>query len=177
MAKSDGGCPKCGSQELTYRKDARAGGLVTVKITCTKCLKLIGYSDGDIEKTTQVTAAPATPPADTLPEPDHWLFVSRRLDLIEVPNEPMWRVPAFTQGNPPVPYFRVTPQVVAWLDAMGAIMERDVLAGKTPRETLDDFCDHMQPVWRFASLYLDGDLIHAERQLSPSLPTTPDGPR
>lgn len=168
-------CPKCRSvavREIAIGKRLR--------VECVGCGRFAGWIDqkqpialpersscvsGVVEEIEQSKAT------------QWWLYVSKRLDLIEVPNTAPWRVLAFTYGREsPVAFYRLTPQVVVWLDSCGMILERQVLAGESPRSTLDDYLRHMDEIWRFASLNLDVEKVRAARMEPASLPPVHGGP-
>lgn len=149
-----------------------------MRIECAKCKTLIGYSDAPIEN--PKSALTNRTGANEI-RPSWWLYVSRRIDVFEVPNEPLWDVVAFTwskAGDPkPTPYYRLTPQVITWLDAAGAALERQVLTGQASRDQLDLFIESMNPVWVFSGRCLDRAAVRSARLEPPSLPLVADGPR
>jgi len=164
------------------------GTVGTVKVDCAKCFKLIGYNTYDMagSRTEPIKVVEPTRKETRQGHQEHqerqesaarWLYVSKRLDLLEVPNTAPWRVLAFTYGREsPVAFYRVTPQVVVWLDSCGVMIERKVLAGESPRSTLDDYLRHMDEIWRFASLNLDVEKVRAARMEPASLPPVHGGP-
>jgi hypothetical protein len=93
-----------------------------------------------------------------------WLYLTRRLELADVPNDPPWVVPAFWLGE--VVYYRLTPAVLAWLEAAGEKLD----AGGQRA-----FVEAMAPVWEFAERWLDpGEVSRARRAVPPAgLPEPP----
>lgn len=47
--------------------------------------------------------------------PQAWLYVSRRLDLLLIPNEPPWDVPAFSYGGQRDPSPAEVREIAAWM--------------------------------------------------------------
>lgn len=113
-------------------------------------------------------------------EPQAWLYLSRRLDLLFVPNEPPWVVTLFTYGPlppvvrgahldqpkpppAPVPYYRLTPSVLVWFERAGVHLEAELLAGRYQRAQFDEYVAAMVEVWSFADAWMDVGEVRAAR--------------
>lgn len=103
--------------------------------------------------------------------PEAWPYTSKRLDLEWVPNAPIWSAPLIRFGS--TWFYRVTPAVVAWLDAAGRQLEDSVVAGKAGRDQLDVYLAVMIEVWRFADAVFDPAELAAARAVTPKLPEVP----
>ncbi len=113
-------------------------------------------------------AKPFEPRPHEIAAPDHWLYVSKRCVLQWLPNVPLWSGLVVNVG--PVPFFRVTPSVVTWLEVAGASLEADFLAGRRDRDQLDKYLDAMWVIWRFVSENLDASALKLARTQPPVLP-------
>lgn len=127
-----------------------------------------------------------SPPSTSSPrpaspgEPQAWLYLSRRLDILFVPNEPPWVVPLFAYGPlppivpgdhldqpkpppAPVPYYRLTPSVLVWFERAGVHLEAELLGGRLPRSQFDEYAAAMVEVWVFADAWLEVGEVRAAR--------------
>lgn len=100
-----------------------------------------------------------------------WPLVSKKLDLEWVPNAPFWAAPVIRLGA--TWFYRLTPGVLAWLEAAGQVLEHQVVAGRVGRDQLDVYLAVMTEVWRFAEAALDPEAVRAARAAPPTLPEVP----
>lgn len=109
------------------------------------------------------------------PPPASWLYVSKRLDLEWLSNVPLWWAPVITfaggdsdlsttaPGVNSTAFYRISPAVVAWLEAAGLSLEATCISGQTDRGQLDAYLEAMAVVWRFTDQYLHPDTMRAVR--------------
>jgi hypothetical protein len=105
--------------------------------------------------------------------PEVWVYVSRKLDLEWLPNAPLWAAPVVRFGA--TWFYRLTPAVLAWLDAAGRQIEDAVLAGKVGIDQLDAYLAVMAEVWRFADRVFDPAATRAVPAKLPEVPAVPAG--
>lgn len=118
-----------------------------------------------------VPAAPYTAPAWERNRPATWLYLSKRLELLALPNEPLWCQPAISIGA--TVYYRLTPNVLYWLDCAGRTLEAKHEAGAVGRDQVDAFCEAMAAVYPFAAAHIDPTACEQARALPPTLPDAP----
>lgn len=142
------------------------------RIECAGCGRFAGYASNEV--------SPAKPePAEVAPLasvqrpnvelPAAWLYVSKRLDIEWLPNVPLWAAPVITFGE--AAYYRLTANVLAWLEAAGESLCTQVAAGNLERDQLSTYLDAMDVVFAFAYDHIPSAEIIAARSQSPSLPT------
>lgn len=112
--------------------------------------------------------APYVPPAWETGRPPIWLYVSKRLDLVALPNEPLWCSPVLTLGT--TAYYRVSPDVLHWLDCAGRVLGTKYEAGQVTRDQVDAYLDAMSAVWVFAAAHLDPGACEYAKGHTPELP-------
>jgi hypothetical protein len=120
-------------------------------------------------------AAPYEPPAYEISQsqaPQAWLYVSKRLDLVLLPNTPLWCSPVVTLGT--TVYYRLSPAVAHWLDCAGRALEQKFIDGTCGRDQIDAFCEAMTTVWEFAAANLDPDAVCEAKDSAPELPQVPE---
>jgi hypothetical protein len=108
--------------------------------------------------------------------PSHWLFISRRLDLVYLPSHPLFAAPVIVLGDRP--HYRVTPAVVAWVERMGAVLDERVKAAQLPADQLAEYTAALHAVWRFADgAFTPAELAAARAAAAPlpAVPWLPDG--
>lgn len=120
-------------------------------------------------------AFPFVPDPDEIGSPSTWLYVSKRLDLQWLPNEPLWAVPVLTIG--PVVYYRLSARTLNWLNQAGYQLERQWESGELARDQLDAYCVAMGTVWAFAGTHLSETAKDQGRLLPASLPEVDAGAR
>lgn len=185
-------CPRCGCEAVValptlHKRDGEA-----VRMECAKCKRFAGWKaapprNAEPDPPSAPVAAPAPVPAlapsTTLAPPaadpfaplapaEFWLYASKRLDLKWLPNVPLWsgEVIAFGPEARTVPFFRLTPTLLVWLERAGEHLERECLTGAVPRDQLDAYLDAMRDVWAFAERHIDSAAVHAARTTKPELP-------
>lgn len=87
--------------------------------------------------------------------PEHWLYLSKRLDLIELPSSLAGDVVRVG----PTPYYRLTPAVLAWLEHAVA----DLDAKRPPPETVATVVAAQTAIYAFARDRLPADALDAAR--------------
>lgn len=122
---------------------------------------------------------PFVPDPDEIGSPQVWLYVSKRLDLVSLPNEPLWAVPVLTieSATAVTVYYRLTSQVLTWLTQAGYHLQQLWEADKVDRNQLDAYCEAMGTVWGFAGTHLSEAAKDRARLLPASLPEVDAGPR
>lgn len=163
---------------------AGSAGVKGGKLTCAKCKKFLGRIDeltGKLpnknSESTQVlnqdtttepvtaagpnadpeTANTAQPTPAALETPATWLYVSKRLDVVELNNTPLTSGPVIFLGD--TPYYRLTPGVFCWIESAGEHLASLVRSGKVPRDQLAEFSRvHMQ-LYTFAARYIGNDAL------------------
>lgn len=141
-------------------------------------------------------AFPFIPSPDELGSPQAWLYVSKRLDLQWLPNTSLWAAPVLTiglttgsvtgsatgsAGLPLVVYYRLSAQVLTWLNEAGHHLQQLWETGKVDRSQLDAYCEAMGVVWEFAGRHISEAARDAAREAvrsrPASLPEVNAGPR
>lgn len=98
--------------------------------------------------------------------------MSKKLDVEWLPNAPLWAAAVIRFGA--TWFYRLTPDVVAWLEACGPPLEAAVLAGKAGRDQVDEYVAVMLEVWRFAgAVFEPAELAEARAVRTPRLPEVP----
>jgi hypothetical protein len=107
-----------------------------------------------------------------LASPTAWLYVSRRLDLEWLPNEPLWAAVSLTIGlaTGPTAFYRLSPAVLVWLETAGEQLEGQWRAGKVERSQVDEYLAAMDTVWEFARVNLSGQAVSEQRGKPVGLP-------
>lgn len=108
---------------------------------------------------------------DEVGSPLAWLYVSKRLDLDWLPNTPFWSGEVITFGA--TAFYRLTSQVLVWLEAAGDVLESHYRAGQVDHGQLVEYVNAMEVVWLFARSHLQRDSVVAARLQPPSLPDSP----
>lgn len=196
------GCPLCGHQSVRETKLVRPGKAVRIKLECAGCERLLGYSNltSDPPKNSEekINQSPSRQGDDCLPwvpapPPDAWLYTSRRLDLEWLPNVPIWSAATLSlgratasesaNGDGPIIFYRLSPQVLVWLEHAGAALEHLVVTGGSnapARDQVDAYCEAMNQVYQFAAAHLSPAEVRAAREVAtrqaPALPEH-EGPR
>jgi|GEM_PF-3960265 len=181
-------CPRCGCEAVEAAPTAALFAGEAVRMECAKCKRFAGWKAAPPRNaepdppSTPVAApvpvpstTPAPPAAASTQRPDPaelWLYASKRLELKWLPNVPLWsgEVIAFGPEARTVPFFRVSPAVLVWLERAGEQLERECLAGSVPRDQLDAYLDAMRDAWAFAERHIDPAAVHAARTTKPELP-------
>lgn len=117
-------------------------------------------------------AAPYQRPDYEIGAPSAWLYVSKRLALEWVPNDPTWCAPTLSLGTAGV-FYRLSPDVLHWLTAAGRSLESRFVAGGVHRDQVDAYVDAMQAVYAFAACYLDPAACELASCCEPKLPAAP----
>lgn len=188
-------CLRCGGTEKRLITEKRVATISPVRIVCAGCGRFIGWgapNTGNLiapSKTAiplptgQSPATLATDPLNPLEAgstsihpslitpPEAWPYTSKRLDLEWVPNAPFWSAPVIRFGT--TWFYRVTPTVVAWLEAAGRQLEDAVVAGTAGRDQLEVYLAVMADVWRFADAVFDPAELAAARSVPAKLPDVP----
>lgn len=105
--------------------------------------------------------------------------MSRRLDLEWLPNSPdspLWSGAVISLNG--TAFYRLSAQVVVWLEKAGEQLETECLACRIDRNQLDAFFEAMCQVWSFAEQNLKGEAVKAAR-LNPATAELPnmEGPK
>jgi hypothetical protein len=200
-----------------------------VRVECSKCGRLLGYAVGipleagaarvEVGRATitvqvdpvepiaadhlrDVTKMESSPPASSA---STWLYVSRRLELFELPNVPPFTPLLFTvqpaapatpatpatpalparvahldrptPAPPPIIFYRLTASTLAWFERMATHFEAEYLAGRQPREQMDEVVRLMTEIWEFAERNLAIGEVRAARATGGSLPERGDAVR
>lgn len=124
-------------------------------------------------------AFPFVPDPDELGSPSTWLYVSKRLDLQWLPNEPLWAVPVLTIESAigVTVFYRLSARVLNWLTQAGHQLERQWESGELARDQLDAYLEAMGSVWTFAGEHLSEAARDRARLLPASLPEVDAGAR
>lgn len=91
-----------------------------------------------------------------------WLYVSKRLDLEWLPNEPLWASPVIRMGE--TAYYRLSARTLVWLNVSGLSLERQWQADRLPRDQLNAYLEAMGTVWHFAGGRLNRDAVDVVRR-------------
>lgn len=182
-------CPACKGTETRLVRPVRAKASELCRIECAGCRRFVGWAEGNTGKEVIATksaiplpagqppAVPAPAPRDPTPAPrgtppEAWLYVSKKLDAEWLPNAPLWAAAVVRLGERW--FYRLTPDVVAWLEAAGPPLEAQVLAGKAGRDQADAYVAAMNEVWRFArEVFEPAELAEARAVRTPRLPEVP----
>lgn len=100
--------------------------------------------------------------------PEAWMYVSKRLNVVYLPNVPLWSGECLTLGA--VAYYRLTAEVLAWLELAGVALERQHLARQLPEGQLDEYLRVMNEVWVFAGRHIGGSEVRRARSEVAELP-------
>lgn len=111
-------CSGCGSEDVTENSRSQSGKVISIKVECSKCGRLIGYRSPDTIAPKLHWESPPTLPVATTAHseqsiqsdiangdrkptdpPESWLYVSRKLDFEWLPNAPLWSAPVITFGR------------------------------------------------------------------------------
>lgn len=182
-------CPACKGTETRLVRPVRAKASELCRIECAGCRRFVGWAEDNTQNpaTLTKTAIPlpaGRPPGDPAPgprgaalgrrrpAPEAWLYVSKQLDLEWLPNAPLWAAAVIRLGERW--FYRLTPDVVAWLEGAGPQLEAHVLAGKAGRDQVDAYVAAMLEVWRFArEAFEPAELAEARAVRTPRLPEVP----
>lgn len=140
------------------------------RIECAGCSRFAGYVTNEmpppqpdpVEQASRVSAERRQTEAAT------WLYVSKRLDLQLLPNVPMWNAEAISLGG--VIYYRLTADVLAWLEAAGESLITEVTAGRVDGDQLDAYLEAMGTVYAVGSPCISAPDLVTARAHPPSLP-------
>ena len=113
-----------------------------------------------------VVSAPV--PAWEIGRPAAWLYVSKRLELLSLPNEPLWASAVVTIGT--TTCYRVSPAVAHWLDCAGRALEQRFIDGTAGRDQIDAYLEAMTTVWEFVAANIDSEAVCAAKDQPPVLP-------
>lgn len=120
-------------------------------------------------------AIPLNP--DEAGESASWLYVSKRLDLRWLPNVSLWTLPAITftsdtsnDDTSAVTFYRLSAQVLVWLNACGHYLEAQYLTGHLDRNQLDVYLGAMAHVWRFTGEHIEPAAVEAAKGQPAALP-------
>jgi hypothetical protein len=166
-------CARCKNETRVECPEARSAS-GEVKTQCAKCGRFAGWvavvseSGERPPHTEHMQEIQHTPPPVATGQPDAWLYVSKKLDLEWLPNVPMWSGEVISLGS--TVYYRLTPQVYAWLDRAGTVLEKAVLAGSRERSQLDAYLVSIRVVWEFAAWYLEWGQVKIALANDVSLP-------
>ncbi len=181
-------CPRCGCEAVETAPTLHKSAGERVRMECAKCKRFVGWKaapprnaepNAPSARVAVPLPAPSTTPAPPAAVPfaplapaELWLYVSKRLELKWLPNVSLWsgEVIAFGPEARTVPFFRLSPTLLVWLERAGAHLERECLAGAVPRDQLDAYLDAMTYVWAFAERHIDPAAVHAARTTKPELP-------
>lgn len=141
-------CLQCGPTEPVSHED---------RLTCSRCGRLLRWLD-------------QSAPAASVPRPAAWLYVSRRLDLIWLPDEPLFGELFFLDGRP---HFRLTARVAVWLEHATDALDRRWADGQLTPADRDEALAALRVVWAFAAAHLDPATLRQARTLPPELPPVP----
>lgn len=182
-------CQLCGGQSVRETKRLRNGQTVSIKLECAGCGRLLGYrnpSDDPPKFSEEKKDDLPTDQGDNLDEitpsipATDWLYISRRLDLQWLPNVPFWSAATITfdKGDGPVIFYRLSPQVLVWLEHAGTALERLVVSGGSnapDRGQVDAYCEAMETVYRFANVRVPRAETQAAREAATKqAPTLPE---
>jgi len=160
-----GGCPRCGSEGVTIRRAEPGAAGLRDRRECAGCGRLIGYAEPNGNVSTE------SPPAAGLavtPGPPEWLYVSKRLDLILLPNTRLFSAPVVAFGDRV--YYRASPIVYWWLVAAGEAMAARLPAGPEGQAQARTIADGIAAVGRFLEDSVGVDAVEAARTPYPDLP-------
>jgi hypothetical protein len=160
-------CPGCKSsvvREVSVGKRRRA--------ECAGCSRFVGWVSEAVTRSNLEAVEPPLPIAVVTVDSPTLLFVSKRLDILEVSNCPMWAIEAFTAGDTvkPVAFYRLTAGVFVWLEAAGAVLELKFSTGDVSRDQIDEYLAAMGRVCEFARRYIGVEAIRAARAEPAMLP-------
>jgi hypothetical protein len=181
-------CPRCGCEAVEAVPTLHKSSGEAVRMECAKCKRFAGWKAAPprnaepdppsapvaapVPAPTATAAPPAAAPFEPLAPAELWLYASKRLDLKWLPNVSLWsgEVIAFGPEARTVPFFRLSPTLLVWLERAGAHLERECLAGAVAWDQLDAYLDAMRDVWAFAERHIDPAAVHAARTTKPELP-------
>ena len=166
-------CPRCGSEAVEAVPSLHKSAGEAVRMECAKCKRFAGWKAAPPRNAEPDLSSAPVPASTRPPDPaEFWLYASKRLDLKWLPNVPLWstEVIAFGPESHTVPFFRLTPTLLVWLERAGEHLERECLAGAVPRDQLDGYLDAMRDVWAFAERHIDPAAVQAARATKPELP-------
>ncbi len=111
--------------------------------------------------------APAAPAA-----PEGWLYVSRRLDFLTIlaPDAPSIIDEFPPDGMQSIPYYRLTPPVLAWFQSQASRAETEFVAGRFPRDQMDALIAGIVRMQAFADARLDPEEVRAAMATGGTLP-------
>lgn len=102
-----------------------------------------------------------------------WLYVSRRLDLLWLPEDPLFGDVILVSDRP---HFRLTARVAVWLEHAADALDRRWADGQLTPADRDEALAALRVVWEFAAAYLDPATLRQARTLPPELPPVPAVP-
>lgn len=161
-------CERHPGSALSQNGPADASG--RVRLTCSTCGRMVGWTASQATQTAPVSApfpAPITEPRTDPPHDRTWIYVSRRLDVLELsPTAMLGPVVAF--GT--VPHYRLTPNTFAWFQAAGLAL---ATAAESDSAKASDYREYTRVMRRLATYaceqWNDGQMADAK----PELPDPP----
>ena len=105
------------------------------------------------------------------PSPRHVLFVSKRLNYVEVPAVAVRDVSVFFVGD--APYFRVNPNVAMWVTESANGIKKKIVAERGDMDLVRRVEGVVADLWEWVMSYFPAHRIRAAQQRSGSLPIPP----